>query len=117
MSPHIKLVAPSGNDIGQEDIFELNDAILERQLSLFEALDQHAIGNMGGCQCIDRRVEIAVFLAFGRQFKTVRGFLFLGERHHDLERTQICPRSFLISVSIAALHMFSNEVVKGVDKA
>ena len=36
----------SGDDVGQQDILELDDAILERQLALLEALDQHPVGHM-----------------------------------------------------------------------
>jgi len=88
MLPYIKAAAPSGDDIGQKNILQLGDAILERQLALFEALNEHAIGHMRLGQRIDCRIEIAVFLAFCCQFQTIFGFLFFGERQHQFERTQ-----------------------------
>lgn len=70
------------DDVGQKDIFELDDPVLERQLALLEALDEHPVGHMRLAQRMDGRVEIGVFLAFRRQFEPQLGFVFLGQRQH-----------------------------------
>src|SRR5688572_29694161 len=76
------VAAGSSDDVGDQQIFELNDAVLERQFALLEPLDQHAVAEMGLRQRVDGGVEIGVFLAFGGQLKAEIRFLFLGQRQH-----------------------------------
>ena len=78
----------SGNNIGQQDVLELDDAVLETELPLFHALDEHLVGDAGGLQGVDGGVEVGVFLAFAGQFSAKSNFLFLGERQHRASRFQ-----------------------------
>ena len=72
----------SGDDVGQEDVLELDDAVLEQELALLEALDEHLVGEAGGGQSVDGGVEVGVLLPFGGKLKSQGGFLFLGQRQH-----------------------------------
>ncbi len=46
LPPYIKAAKASGDDIGQQDILKLHDTIFERELTLLQPLQQHAVGNM-----------------------------------------------------------------------
>lgn len=53
----------SGDDIGNQHIFEHCDFVLESQLALFDPCDLHLIDDIGDKERIDRDIQIAMFLA------------------------------------------------------
>ena len=73
----------SRNYVGEDDPFDLDDPVLERQFALLEALDQRDVGKARCREGMDCRIEIGVFLALGGQFQSEPGFDFLVQWQHD----------------------------------
>jgi hypothetical protein len=72
----------SGDDIRQQNVFELDDAVFKGELALLHALDQHLVGDSGRHQSGDSGIEVGVFLALCGELEPERRFLFLGQRQH-----------------------------------
>lgn len=64
-------IGHSGNDVGDNQLFERDDVVLEVQLFLFEPLNEHWVGLIGGENSVNGGVEIAVFLPDDGQTKLV----------------------------------------------
>jgi hypothetical protein len=109
------LKAGSGDDVRQKNILELHDAILERQLALLKALNEHAVGELGIGQGVYGGIEVSVFLTLGRQFQPESGFLFLAEFQH-FQRILTRPPPFWLSDHLPICTRFQM-VVNPVDKA
>src|SRR5215213_3857270 len=81
--PNIPRVLPkepgrySGNDVGGQLIFDLNDAIAQVELAFFQPLHLEQVGARRIVQGLNRRIEIAMLLAQLRQFRLELGFVFL----------------------------------------
>ena len=82
MGGELSIAGKSCDDIGKQQVFELHDAVLEREFALFEALDQHHVADACRGQRGNGGIEIGVFLAPGGEFETEPRFLILGQRQH-----------------------------------
>ena len=54
------LVPPLGDDIGKELVLDRGDAVLDRQLALFQPFDEELVGGRGALEQDDLVVELAV---------------------------------------------------------
>ena len=73
----------SGDDVGEQNILQLHNAVLERQLALLHPLNEHLVGDAGSRKRMDCGVEVGMFLPLGGQLEAQGGFLFPGQRQHE----------------------------------
>ena len=52
----------SGDDVGRDLVFDEGDTVAQQQLALLQPLEPQQVGGRRLMQCIDRRIEVSVFL-------------------------------------------------------
>src|SRR5690606_15439991 len=69
----------SGDDVGQQQVLDFDDPVLQAELALLQPLDQHLVLHARTLQGVDGNVEIGMLLALASELEPESGLLFLGE--------------------------------------
>jgi hypothetical protein len=70
----------SRDDVRRQLILDGVDAVAQLQFPLLQSLNLEEIGPRRSLQCLNRGIEVAMFLSQARELRPEFSFLFLGHR-------------------------------------
>src|SRR6478609_9610902 len=79
----------SGDDVGGDLVFDESDTVAQRQLALLQPLQPQQVGGGRLMQCIDRRIEISVFLLQPGELGFEFARVFMGHAWPKTDRLEI----------------------------